>query len=192
MSTPETDPVRPGHIADQSARRSISFRTPKRGPRPSCQLQRRPVERAAPASPPWNIPRPPSSRGAALRLAPGAGPQEPPSSLRRRMGRPRGTHTTDEDQAPGKAIATPGNRASVDFHRSIGMSATLVPDYAGPGQDRVVFYADLLRGCAALRNLRTDKARKPTRCRCRLAAIHEADQLSTCWRYEISSPSSIA
>ena len=43
-----------------------------------------------------------------------------------------------------KAITTPGNRASVDFHRSIGMSATLIPDYAGPGQDRVVFYADLL------------------------------------------------
>ena len=43
-----------------------------------------------------------------------------------------------------KAITTPGNRASIDFHRSVGMSATLVPDYAGPGQDRVVFYADRL------------------------------------------------
>ena len=42
-----------------------------------------------------------------------------------------------------KAITTPGNRASIDFHRAIGMFATLVPDYAGPGEDRIVFSADL-------------------------------------------------
>lgn len=42
-----------------------------------------------------------------------------------------------------KAITTPGNRGSIAFHRALGMAATLVPDYAGPGQDRVVFRADL-------------------------------------------------
>jgi GNAT superfamily N-acetyltransferase len=42
-----------------------------------------------------------------------------------------------------KAITTPGNQASIDFHRSLGMTATLVPDYAGPAEDRVVFGADL-------------------------------------------------
>jgi GNAT superfamily N-acetyltransferase len=42
-----------------------------------------------------------------------------------------------------KAITTPGNRTSIEFHRSLGMSATLVPDYAGLGSDRVVFHADL-------------------------------------------------
>jgi GNAT superfamily N-acetyltransferase len=42
-----------------------------------------------------------------------------------------------------KAITTPGNTVSIDFHRALGMPATLVPDYAGPGEDRVVFRADL-------------------------------------------------
>jgi L-amino acid N-acyltransferase YncA len=37
-----------------------------------------------------------------------------------------------------KAVTSPGNHGSVAFHRSLGMSATLVADYAGPGEDRVV------------------------------------------------------
>jgi ribosomal protein S18 acetylase RimI-like enzyme len=38
-----------------------------------------------------------------------------------------------------KAITNPDNSRSIAFHRSIGMSVDLVPDYAGPGQDRAVF-----------------------------------------------------
>lgn len=38
-----------------------------------------------------------------------------------------------------KAITTPGNAGSIAFHRALGFSATVVPGYAGPGQDRVVF-----------------------------------------------------
>jgi GNAT superfamily N-acetyltransferase len=37
-----------------------------------------------------------------------------------------------------KAITTPGNEGSIAFHRALGMTAELVPDYAGPGADRVV------------------------------------------------------
>jgi GNAT superfamily N-acetyltransferase len=42
-----------------------------------------------------------------------------------------------------KAITTPGNRASIAFHSALGMSAETVADYAGPGEPRVVFRADL-------------------------------------------------
>jgi GNAT superfamily N-acetyltransferase len=42
-----------------------------------------------------------------------------------------------------KAITTPGNQASIDFHHSLGMTSTLVADYAGRGEDRVVFGAEL-------------------------------------------------
>jgi GNAT superfamily N-acetyltransferase len=42
-----------------------------------------------------------------------------------------------------KAITTPQNQGSIDFHRALGMTATLVAGYAGPGQDRVVFHAPL-------------------------------------------------
>jgi hypothetical protein len=45
VSTPEKDPVRHGHIADQPAGRGISFRALKRGPRPSCQFATTPVGR---------------------------------------------------------------------------------------------------------------------------------------------------
>jgi GNAT superfamily N-acetyltransferase len=44
-----------------------------------------------------------------------------------------------------KAITTPGNAASVAFHRALGMDAVEVPDYAGSGRARVVFSADLER-----------------------------------------------
>ena len=42
-----------------------------------------------------------------------------------------------------KAITTPGNEASIAFHASLGMSATEVANYAGPGQHRVVLLAGL-------------------------------------------------
>lgn len=51
-----------------------------------------------------------------------------------------------------KAITTPGNRESILFHRSLGMELTgntadrgipAVKDYAGPGEDRVVFRKSL-------------------------------------------------
>lgn len=42
-----------------------------------------------------------------------------------------------------KAIARPDNAASIAFHRAIGMEATEVPDYSGPGQARVVFSTQL-------------------------------------------------
>jgi GNAT superfamily N-acetyltransferase len=42
-----------------------------------------------------------------------------------------------------KAITTPANHGSIAFHRALGMTATTVPDYAGPGEPRVVFHADL-------------------------------------------------
>lgn len=38
-----------------------------------------------------------------------------------------------------EAVTTPGNQASVAFHERVGFTATLVCDYAGPGQDRVHF-----------------------------------------------------
>ena len=42
-----------------------------------------------------------------------------------------------------KAITTPGNAASITFHRAMGMDAEDVPDYAGSGRARVVFSAPL-------------------------------------------------
>lgn len=38
-----------------------------------------------------------------------------------------------------KAITTPGNQGSVDFHRALGFSVDLVADYAGVGRARYVF-----------------------------------------------------
>ncbi len=52
-----------------------------------------------------------------------------------------------------KAITSPVNGLSIDFHKSIGMLPSgepdsrglpVVKDYAGPGQDRVVFYKDIV------------------------------------------------
>jgi len=51
-----------------------------------------------------------------------------------------------------KAVTSPVNRLSIDFHKSIGMLPTgepdsrglpVVKDYAGPGRDRVVFHKDI-------------------------------------------------
>jgi GNAT superfamily N-acetyltransferase len=42
-----------------------------------------------------------------------------------------------------KAISIPTNHGSIAFHRALGMSATVVPDYSGPSQPRVVFWRDL-------------------------------------------------
>ncbi len=38
-----------------------------------------------------------------------------------------------------EAITTPGNAASLALHQSLGFTATLTSDYAGSGQDRVLF-----------------------------------------------------
>jgi RimJ/RimL family protein N-acetyltransferase len=57
-----------------------------------------------------------------------------------------------------KAITTPGNKASLAFHRSLGMELTgklnrdgvqVIQDYAGPGHDRVVFRKTLTQADAA-------------------------------------------
>lgn len=42
-----------------------------------------------------------------------------------------------------KAITSPGNTGSIAFHRSLGFDASVVPDYNGPGQARVVFQRTL-------------------------------------------------
>jgi ribosomal protein S18 acetylase RimI-like enzyme len=42
-----------------------------------------------------------------------------------------------------KAIARPGNRGSIDFHRSLGFSASEVPDYVREGEPRIVFWREL-------------------------------------------------
>lgn len=42
-----------------------------------------------------------------------------------------------------EAITLPTNATSVAFHRRLGFSATLVEDYAGPGEDRVCFTVDV-------------------------------------------------
>src|SRR5215468_6592445 len=40
-----------------------------------------------------------------------------------------------------QAITSPANVSSIAFHTRLGMSAVTIPDYAGPGQDRVLFRA---------------------------------------------------
>lgn len=42
-----------------------------------------------------------------------------------------------------KAITTPANTASVEFHRALGFVDRLVTDYSGPGQDRIVMECDV-------------------------------------------------
>lgn len=37
-----------------------------------------------------------------------------------------------------KAVTTPGNAASLAFHRALGFHAHEAPDYSGPGQPRMV------------------------------------------------------
>jgi L-amino acid N-acyltransferase YncA len=39
-----------------------------------------------------------------------------------------------------KAVTTPGNTASIAFHRSLGFDTEIVADYNGPSQPRVVFH----------------------------------------------------
>lgn len=48
-------------------------------------------------------------------------------------------HARTEGAVALKAITTPGNTGSVDFHRALGYSVDLVEDYAGPGRARYVF-----------------------------------------------------
>jgi ribosomal protein S18 acetylase RimI-like enzyme len=38
-----------------------------------------------------------------------------------------------------RCITSPVNEVSVSFHRRMGFSVSIKPDYAGPGQDRVLF-----------------------------------------------------
>jgi len=38
-----------------------------------------------------------------------------------------------------KAITTPTNDRSIAFHHAMGFTSSIVPDYSGPGQDRVIF-----------------------------------------------------
>lgn len=45
-----------------------------------------------------------------------------------------------------KAITTPGNQGSIEFHRALGYRVELATDYAGPGRDRYVFTRDLAAG----------------------------------------------
>jgi GNAT superfamily N-acetyltransferase len=42
-----------------------------------------------------------------------------------------------------KAVTTPTNAGSIAFHRSLGMSAEEIGDYAGPGRPRTVFRKEL-------------------------------------------------
>jgi ribosomal protein S18 acetylase RimI-like enzyme len=39
------------------------------------------------------------------------------------------------------AVTTPTNTVSVAFHTGLGMAAEEIPDYAGPGQPRILFSA---------------------------------------------------
>jgi ribosomal protein S18 acetylase RimI-like enzyme len=61
----------------------------------------------------------------------------------RRRGLARTLYAAFEERARGatsfKAITTPANAGSIAFHRALGFTATVVPDYSGPGADRVVF-----------------------------------------------------
>jgi L-amino acid N-acyltransferase YncA len=44
-----------------------------------------------------------------------------------------------------EAITTTTNTGSIAFHRRLGISAAAVPDYAGPGQTRILLSRSLLR-----------------------------------------------
>lgn len=45
-----------------------------------------------------------------------------------------------------QAITTPGNTGSIAFHTRLGMTAIRVPDYRGPGEDRILFRRRLSTG----------------------------------------------
>jgi ribosomal protein S18 acetylase RimI-like enzyme len=38
-----------------------------------------------------------------------------------------------------RALAAPQREGSIAFHRALGFDGPLVPDYLGPGEDRIVF-----------------------------------------------------
>ena len=42
-----------------------------------------------------------------------------------------------------KAITGPANADSIRFHERLGFTASLIADYSGPGQDRVILTRDL-------------------------------------------------
>jgi GNAT superfamily N-acetyltransferase len=42
-----------------------------------------------------------------------------------------------------KAVTTPGNEASIAFHRAMGWQSEILEDYAGPGRTRIVFERSL-------------------------------------------------
>lgn len=70
-----------------------------------------------------------------------------PEFRRRGVGRTLYQEFTRQARGEGavriKAITTPGNQASVDFHKALGYSVELVADYAGPNRARYVFLRDL-------------------------------------------------
>ncbi len=70
-----------------------------------------------------------------------------PEFRRRGVGRALYEEFTLRAKAAGatkiKAITTPGNQGSVEFHRALGYSVELVSDYAGPNRARYVFLRDL-------------------------------------------------
>jgi ribosomal protein S18 acetylase RimI-like enzyme len=51
------------------------------------------------------------------------------------------THARNQGCSQLKAVTSPGNTGSIDFHKSIGMQARVVEHYAGPKEEhhRVVF-----------------------------------------------------
>ena len=65
-----------------------------------------------------------------------------PDERRRSVG--RRLYESFEDYCRGagcrrlKAITTPGNEGSVQFHQALGWETKRVRDYAGPGRDRIV------------------------------------------------------
>lgn len=70
-----------------------------------------------------------------------------PSGRRRGVGRTLYEEFTRQAREAGavriKAITTPGNQGSVEFHKALGYSVELVSDYAGPNRARYVFVRDL-------------------------------------------------
>lgn len=53
-------------------------------------------------------------------------------------------HARDAGAVRLKAITTPGNQGSIEFHRALGYAVEQVADYAGPNRPRHVFTRDLL------------------------------------------------
>ena len=70
-----------------------------------------------------------------------------PQSRRRGVGRALYEEFAWRSEAQGvsllKAITTPGNERSREFHEALGFTVEEVADYAGPGRARMVFTRDL-------------------------------------------------